>query len=324
MNTIESTKYFKVWKAHSGLAQSSITVYSVYLRQFGDYLEKLGFTSDDFENFYKSDDDGKTDPIDDEFLKNYMEQVIESSTDTSQAPESTALALRSFFRTLHRQNYLSTEPSANLPVQWVHRRPRTSVFTDQEMSRLYRVAHLREPVSRKWDVLVLLLNLALRNSEIRHMPIDALDFRRKEVRVIRGTKGGKPRFIPMSTKLYDAASNYVQHLRLQGKNNDDLLFEHNGHPMHGRHLNDFVKALAAEAGIKKHTYPHMFRHTVLTRMYRTGLPLTVAQNFAGHSDQVTTMMYVHVPLEDQRSVLENAPIGQMLDKLATEAFTQHP
>jgi integrase len=50
---------------------------------------------------------------------------------------------------------------------------------------------------------------------------------------------------------------------------------------------------------------HALRHTVATRLARTGAPLVQAQQILGHSDpRLTARTYAHLGVEDLRGAVE--------------------
>jgi len=62
------------------------------------------------------------------------------------------------------------------------------------------------------------------------------------------------------------------------------------------------------AGLKS-LHPHIFRHTIATKMQLAGIPLPVIQQFLGHSNITTTMIYQHVSAIDVISA-QNKFFGQ--------------
>lgn len=318
---IEETSYFRDWKTHSRLSETTKLTYATYIWNFGRHLESYGFHEAkdlDFANFYEDPKSGHTDPIDEAFIKEYLSKIEASHNETSHVPKQTAVAIKSFFKTLHELNLIPNDPTENIKVAWVRGRPRDEVLMEAELTKLMKVAYLRDARTRKYECLVLLLNMGLRNAEMRSITVDMLDFDRGIVKVEKGTKNERKRYLPMSDEFRAAATIYTKHLKRQGFSDTALLFQHSGRQLYSRDLWDIVKKLAKEAGITKNVFPHLFRHTTLTRLYRQGVPLDTIQSWAGHADYATTTLYVHVAVEKQRKVLNNSPMLKQLTQLAAE------
>lgn len=318
---IEETTYFRDWKTHSRLSETSKTAYATYIRDFGRHLESYGFheVKDlDFTKFYEDPKSGRTDPIDQAFIEEYLAKINACHSETSQVPEQTATALKNFFKTLYELDRIPFDPTENVKVTWVTRRPREGVLSEKELTKLMNVAYLRAPQTCEYECLVMLLDSGLRNGEIRSFTADMLDFDRGIVKVEKGTKNGRKRYLPMSDEFRAVATTYTNHLKRQGFSETDLLFQHNGRQLYSRDLLDMVKKLAEEAGVTQNVFPHLFRHTTLTRLYQRGVPLDTIQSWAGHADRVTTTQYVHVSVDEQREKLQNSPMLKQLTQLAAE------
>jgi hypothetical protein len=80
------------------------------------------------------------------------------------------------------------------------------------------------------------------------------------------------------------------------RNPDDLVFR-NAAEKH-IHPQDFItdlKKRAKAAGVTKRTFPHNFRHTYITLMLESGVPITEVASLVGHKDiQTTYDTYMHL------------------------------
>ena len=64
-----------------------------------------------------------------------------------------------------------------------------------------------------------------------------------------------------------------------------------------------VKAVAADAGIQRRVYPHLFRHSAATHMHDNGADIRKVQQLLGHKLLNTTQVYTHVAVEGLRDVM---------------------
>ena len=117
--------------------------------------------------------------------------------------------------------------------------------------------------------------------------IKAGDFFLEEAMLhIRNGKGKKERYVPILPELAQELSTHL------GDRKAGFLFEtraaRNYTP---RRVQQIVKAIAAGAGITKHVYPHLLRHTVAQHLLEGGMPLEQVQKFLGHEKLETTQIY---------------------------------
>lgn len=122
------------------------------------------------------------------------------------------------------------------------------------------------------------------------------------------TKGNKARDIWISRRFMAELYRYSvqargEHASLSKVAHSPLFLTQSGQPYaaHGKHIEVFVRANAAKAGIKAH--PHMLRHTYAThtlvalqrnRAANTVEPLVFLQRQLGHASISTTMIYLHL------------------------------
>ena len=55
-----------------------------------------------------------------------------------------------------------------------------------------------------------------------------------------------------------------------------------------------------EAGITKKVTPHTFRHSAATHLLQAGYDIRQVQEFLGHTDIRTTMIYLHILKNEQK------------------------
>ena len=93
--------------------------------------------------------------------------------------------------------------------------------------------------------------------------------------IVRGGKGGKDRLVPVS--LAELRARIAAAQDRAGEAGWKLLFPS---PRTGRQYSDIRKAIAraaAKAGITKHVYPHLFRHSFATALLEGGTDIRVIQ-----------------------------------------------
>lgn len=307
---LTDTKYMQVWLDNCGLRADTIKGYSVGLRRFETFLIELGvdFANLDFDKFYEDPSTHRTYPMGREVLHDFV-SWLRNQYDSEPTVSQYWLGVRHWFVTLYNFGAIETNPVTGVDVQFGDRKRRTDVLTDQEFRRLVQVAYLHDTTSLIYVCILLLLHVGLRNKELRMLRVQDVDLKIRTIHLLCGTKLDKPRDVPMTEKLRAALSKYLEH---RESKSTEILFHKDGRMLRASELLGLVHHFQEESGIDRSVFPHLFRHTGLTRMYRTGTSPRDIQDIAGHGDIMTTEGYIHINAEEQRPYLEASPMNKVL------------
>jgi len=142
----------------------------------------------------------------------------------------------------------------------------------------------------------------LRKSEIANTMWEWFDFRRNILTVQACgdfvPKSHKSREIPINLKLreillrYQKEEGYLLNEGQSRKPKDEAL-----NLIRTNFRNGFM-SVVKRAGIEKNVTPHMLRHTFASQLAIAGVSLYKIQQWLGHSDPRTTMIYAHLQAQD--------------------------
>lgn len=144
----------------------------------------------------------------------------------------------------------------------------------------------------------------LRLQEAQHLEISDIDSQRKMIHVHRG-KGAKDRFVPLpESTLQCLRRHWVTHRHPR------LLFPALGRgrnrasqadmPMPKASIQGAFRQAKGEAGIQKRDVSvHTLRHSYATHLLEAGVNLRVIQQYLGHAQLETTMVYLHLTRKGQ-------------------------
>lgn len=213
-------------------------------------------------------------------------------------------ALRSFYRFLERENFVSDNPftAAALPKPNL-RLPQ--FFYQEELEPLFTSADLSTPLGQRNQALLELLYASgLRVSECTGLNLRDLDFSVGMVLVFG--KGSKERYVPVGNFALDALEHYVEDGRNQllvGREDNPALFlNYRGGALSARSVRNVLNDLMKKAAIHANITPHVLRHTFATHLLDEGADLRAVQEMLGHTHLSSTQIYTHVTKERLRKV----------------------
>jgi integrase len=101
-------------------------------------------------------------------------------------------------------------------------------------------------------------------------------------------KGGKPRIIPMTSRL-KAALQAHRHLR-----GERVLYQDDGTPANKWWLKWLLDTVERMAGLRRGGRVHILRHTFCSRLAARNVPMLTIKELAGHQSLETTQRYMRL------------------------------
>jgi integrase/recombinase XerD len=242
--------------------------------------------------------------------REHVEGFLATLADRGLDPRSSARAL-SAIRTFHRHRMERREdapdPTAEVRGPRVGRRLPEALAPAEVESILAAPSGSEPETVRDRAMLLLLYASGLRVSELCGLPVGAVDFRQRVVRV-RG-KGGKDRLVPVSGRALEAMAAYARGARqaiLGSRTSRDLFVTRRGGRMTRQNFWNRLGQWARSAGLSVHLSPHTLRHSFATHLLAGGADLRSVQTMLGHSQIATTEIYTHVGREHLRRAYDRA------------------
>lgn len=215
--------------------------------------------------------------------------------------------LRIFFRHLHNEGIIPTNPAALLESGRMPQRIPETLQAGEVNTLLSSIDPQAGPLDcRDRALLEMLYGSGLRVSELVSLRAAQVDWDEDFLRITG--KGGKTRYVPLGKVAAAALRRYINSARpklLRNERRADTLFlSVRGESLTRERIRQIIKKRAALAGLPENVYPHLLRHSFATHLLENGADLRVIQDMLGHADLATTQIYTHVDRKRLVSVME--------------------
>lgn len=286
MSDVQSVlaSYLQFLRLEKGLAENSLEAYEKDLKRYIAFLEDI---------LHIKDLNGVT-------LRHIEDYIAElSAMDLAVSTIARNISsIRGFHEFAKIENYTMADPAelVELPKK---SRKLPEVLNVDEVRRLLETPNLKTKAGlRDSAIMECLYGTGIRVSELVNLQLDQLFFEIGCIKV-RG-KGNKERLIPIGEPAQNAIKRYLNDARpafrqTRNENSRNRVFlNQRGSPLSRVSVWNIVNKAAADAGVTKKVYPHIFRHSFATHLLEAGADLRAVQEMLGHVSIITTEIYTHV------------------------------
>lgn len=236
--------------------------------------------------------------------------------------------LRTFFKYLHREGYIETNPAKAVATPKQEKRIPSFLSVDDAFSLMELPNSADALTLRDKAALETFYSTGIRISELVGLNDADIDFNSGLVRV-RG-KGRKERIVPIGGKAITAIKNYLNKRQGLYKNpptspfskggqrgilkgeTAELLYEtpvfvnKDGKRITTRSVARIVGKYVNMLSNVGHVSPHGLRHTFATHLLNAGADLRSIQELLGHKSLSTTQRYTHLGIDKLMEVYDKA------------------
>lgn len=222
--------------------------------------------------------------------------------------------LNHFFSFLEQEEFINFTPFRKIKIRINKEKILPKVISISSTEKIFQYAYdyrRKFPyMSRKYKyitrdiaILEILFSTGIRVSELCKLHMSDVDLINKHIFIVG--KGKKERIIPLcdneSFKLFVE----YKHINLKDiPSNANFFLNRDGKPISDQSVRHIIKKYKKIAHIPENITPHMFRHTIATRLLENGVDIRNIQIFLGHSSLAVTEIYTHVSVSAQREVLK--------------------
>jgi integrase/recombinase XerD len=177
------------------------------------------------------------------------------------------------------------------------------VLSIEEVHRLIDATRTVHNRTFFWTV----YSLGLRLTEALHLQLGDIDSARMLVHVHRG-KGAKDRYVPLPARTLQMLRDYWSTHRhplwlFPAIGKDQKGASTATHPMLRKSVQDALRRVVHQVGLKKRVSIHTLRHSYATHLLEAGVNLRQIQQYLGHRSLQTTTLYLHLTSHGQEHAI---------------------
>jgi integrase/recombinase XerC len=226
-------------------------------------------------------------------------------------------ALKSFFKFLTKNNYLTINPTLTTRTPKVEKRL-PEFLSIEHMENLMEMPDQKSYEGiRDRAILELFYAAGIRRAELIDLQLPDLLLDQGLIRVTG--KGEKERIIPIGGYAQEMLLKYLKMRDSYSKAEINNVFVlENGRKMYPMLVHRIIsKYLQKISDIKKKS-PHILRHTFATHLMNQGADIRAVKDLLGHANLSTTQIYTHTSIERLKKIYAQAHPGAAEIKQETE------
>jgi site-specific recombinase XerD len=216
--------------------------------------------------------------------------------------------LRPFFHYLEKQHGLPNPyRGAHTPPIPRHRLPKA--LKPEQLERILAAARnypWRTELQRVRGLatVAVMIYAGLRKGEVLRLQYSDVSLEEGTVRIIagKGRFGGKDRTVYMPAELRAILTQYIALRRQHGFTAPEFFVTRGNRPLSEIQFRRVIECVRDASGIP--FFAHALRHSYITMLLRSHVPIHVVQTLAGHADIATTALYTAVWDEDKRAAVQ--------------------
>ena len=282
--------FFGFLENEKKVSANTLQSYKRDLKQFEKYLEIS-------EEKYKD--------LTDEGIKDYIKYMQEEGKKPSTISRGLA-SIRSFYQYEAKNKVVEKDPTEGIQSPKIEKRV-PSVLTSNEVALLLdQPKNVDLKGTRDKAMLEFAYATGMRVTEIISLNVDDINL---ETGYATCKNGKKERTVPIGEMSLKALKDYMLNARqtmIKDDNEKALFVNVNGQRLTRQGFWKIIKYYKEQAHIDKDITPHVLRHSFATHLLQNGADLNSIQTMLGHSDILSTQIYMQFQDESLKNVYRKA------------------
>ena len=282
--------FFGFLENEKKVSSNTLQSYKRDLKQFEKYLEESA------KDYSKITEEG---------IKDYIEYMQEIGKKPSTISRGLA-SIRSFYQYETKNKTVEKDPTDGIQSPKIEKRV-PSILTSKEVALL-----LEQPQNvdlkgtRDKAMLEFAYATGMRVTEIISLNIDDVNL---ETGYVTCKTDKKERTVPIGNMSLKALKEYILNARgtlIKDENEKALFVNVNGQRLTRQGFWKIIKYYKEQAHIEKEITPHVLRHSFATHLLQNGADLKSIQTMLGHSDILSTQIYMQFQDETLKNIYKKA------------------
>ena len=282
--------FFGFLENEKRVSANTLQSYKRDLKQFQKYIEE------NQEDYSKLSDEGIK-----EYIK-YMQEIGKKPSTISRGLAS----IRSFYQYETKNKTVEKDPTEGIQSPKIEKRV-PSVLTSNEVALL-----LEQPKNvdlkgtRDKAMLEFAYATGMRVTEIISLNLEDVNL---ETGYVTCRNGKKERTVPIGNMSLKALKDYMLNARktlIKDEDEKALFVNVNGQRLTRQGFWKIIKYYKDQAHIEKDITPHVLRHSFATHLLQNGADLKSIQTMLGHSDILSTQIYMQFQDETLKNIYKKA------------------
>ena len=282
--------FFGFLENEKKVSSNTLQSYKRDLKQFEKYIEENN------EDYSKITDEG---------IKDYISHMQEIGKKPSTISRGLA-SIRSFYQYEAKNKNIEKDPTEGIQSPKIEKRV-PSILTSNEVALL-----LEQPKNvdlkgiRDKAMLEFAYATGMRVTEIISLNLEDINL---ETGYVTCKNGKKERTVPVGNMSLKALKEYIVNARktlIKDENEKALFVNVNGQRLTRQGFWKIIKYYKEQAHIEKEITPHVLRHSFATHLLQNGADLKSIQTMLGHSDILSTQIYMQFQDETLKNIYKKA------------------
>ena len=269
------TKFISYLSSEKRYSKHTIKAYINDLKQFNMYI----LAEFEIKNEYNQ--------IHYQIIRGWINRLLEQGV-SARSVNRKISTLRTFFRFLKREDYISQDPMKN--IVGPKNKSRLPLFlTEFQMAKLLDDIVFEDNFKGKRDKLIIetLYITGVRVSELINIKITDIDFTKFQIKIIG--KRNKERIIPLTKYMISKIQKFILNYNLT-----NYLFTNEKHKkLYSKFIYRIVTFYISKITTISKKGPHILRHTFATHMLNNGADINAVKDILGHASLSATQVYTH-------------------------------
>ena len=282
--------FFGFLENEKKVSANTLQSYKRDLKQFEKYIEENG------EDYSKLTDEGIK-----EYIK-YMQEIGKKPSTISRGLAS----IRSFYQYEVKNKVVEIDPTEGIQSPKIEKRV-PSVLTSNEVALLLdQPKNVNLKGTRDKAMLEFAYATGMRVTEIISLNVEDINL---ETGYATCRNGKKERTVPIGNMSLKALKDYMLNARdtmIKDENEKALFVNLNGQRLTRQGFWKIIKYYKEQAHIDKEITPHVLRHSFATHLLQNGADLKSIQTMLGHSDILSTQVYMQFQDESLKNIYKKA------------------